>query len=343
MSSATVSGGVAGEGAGGAAEVVVECDCGGERCEACGEADAEVLKGAGAVSLEREDVLAGPEDTLDALTYWREVRLAPRLVFAARTHDPRVEVGEFGLEVLATEVLIADQDQHLAGLTLASLDELQAYELLVDLWRGQRERPWGAIQSAKSVKAKAPEVAAVAGAIPVVGGVGERVTEARMPAPLDGLAAAGALHRCGVDQQQIVIETGAVLRELADQRLDRPRQTQPALVVGGPLRQVGKQVTKLTASGPEEPCVGGHPHHRLRDTQSDDLRIRDPPSGVSCPPRQEIVHRAVNSDKQQIEVGVHRGPLRVGAGYVSTADFDLPAYNPSPRPTTTPPAVALLI
>ena len=50
MSSATVSGGVAGEGSAGAAELVVECDAGGECCEAGGEADAEVLQGAGAAS-----------------------------------------------------------------------------------------------------------------------------------------------------------------------------------------------------------------------------------------------------------------------------------------------------
>src|ERR1019366_7200417 len=36
-------------------------------------------------------------------------------------------------------------------------------------------------------------------------------------------------------------------------------------------------------------------------------------------------------------------PLWVGAGSVSTADFDLPAYIPSPNPTATPTAVAQLI
>ena len=70
-----------------------------------------------------------------------------------------------------------------------------------------------------------------------------------MPAPLDGLAAASALHWRGVDQQKIVIETGTVLRELPDQRLDRPGQTQSALVVGGPLGQVGKQVLADTFVG----------------------------------------------------------------------------------------------
>jgi len=62
MSSATGSGGVAGEGAGGAAEAVVEGDGGGKRGEARGQADAQVLQGARAVALEGEDVFGGPVD-----------------------------------------------------------------------------------------------------------------------------------------------------------------------------------------------------------------------------------------------------------------------------------------
>ena len=57
MSSATGSGGVAGERAAGAAEAVVECDCGGECGESAGEVDTEVLEGARAVAYEGEDVL----------------------------------------------------------------------------------------------------------------------------------------------------------------------------------------------------------------------------------------------------------------------------------------------
>src|SRR5450759_1064103 len=249
MSSATALRGVAGEGSAGAAEVVVECYAGGECCEAAGEADAEVIQGAGAVTLEREDVLAGPEDRLDALADRREVRATAGLVLAPGTHDPRVEVGEFGFEVLATEVLIADHDQHLAGCSLTASDHLQAHQLLVDLRRGQHQCSGGAIQREQGVQPETPEVTAVTGAIAVVGGVCERVPETGMPAALDGLAAASALHRRGVDQQKIVIETGTVLRELGDQRLDRPGQAQPALMEGGPLGQAGEQVAKLTTSG----------------------------------------------------------------------------------------------
>ena len=69
---------------------------------------------------------------------------------------------------------------------------------------------------------KPEEVAAVAGAVAVVGGVGERVGEAGLPAALDGFARAAHSKSAGVDQQQIVEEPGALGRgEMRDQRLDR--------------------------------------------------------------------------------------------------------------------------
>lgn len=73
MSSATGSGCVAGEAAGGAAELVVERDCGCEGREAGGQAHAEVSQGACSVALESKNVLAGPEDRLDPLADRREV------------------------------------------------------------------------------------------------------------------------------------------------------------------------------------------------------------------------------------------------------------------------------
>jgi hypothetical protein len=70
----------------------------------------------------------------------REVRAAAGVLFAAGADDRGLERGELGLEVLAAEVLVADQDQRLAGLAFAAADHLEADELLVDLWGGERER-----------------------------------------------------------------------------------------------------------------------------------------------------------------------------------------------------------
>src|SRR5512144_3298076 len=216
MSSATALRRIAGDRAAGAAELVVERDGGGERGEAAGEPDTQVVECARAVAFEREDVLAGVEDRFDALAQRCQVRAAAALVGAAGAHDRRAELGELGFEVLAAEVLVADQDQHLAALALAARDQLQADELLVDLWGGQRERPGGAVGRKQRVQPKAPEEAAVAGAVAVVGGVGERVGETGGAAALDGLARARALDRRGIDEQHVVEEARTLTREPSD-------------------------------------------------------------------------------------------------------------------------------
>src|SRR5215210_7525512 len=111
MSSSTGSGHVLGQGAAGEAESVVERDGCGEREEAAGQAGPEAVQGAGAVAFKGEDVLGGPVDRLDALADRREVQSVAGLVFAARPVDVGVQGGEVGLELLAAEVLVADQRQ----------------------------------------------------------------------------------------------------------------------------------------------------------------------------------------------------------------------------------------
>src|SRR6266487_3524022 len=143
MSSSTGSGGVLSEGAAGEAESVVERDGGGEREEAARQAGAEAVQGAGAVALEREDVLGGPVDRLDPLADRGEVQSLAGLVLASRALDRGVHGGEVGFELLAAEVLVADQGEELAGLAGAARDQLQADVLLVELRRGQRERARG--------------------------------------------------------------------------------------------------------------------------------------------------------------------------------------------------------
>src|SRR5579863_433645 len=299
-------GDVAGDGAAGAAELVVERYGGGECGEAGAETDAEVFEGAGAVAFEGEDVFAGLEDRLDALADRGEVWAAAAFVFAAGADDLRVERGEFGFEVFAAEVLVADQDHHLAGLALGARDHLHADEFLVDLGRGQRERAWGAVEREQGVQAEAPEEAAVAGAVAVVSGVRERVGEARDTATLDRLAGASALDRRRVDQQQIVEEPGALAREMRDQRLDLRREAQPALVERVTRWQHREQVREPFDGDRQEPGIRRDPHDRLRDTQRDDLRVGDPAPRVPSSFGQEIIRDAVNNREQQVEVGVHR-------------------------------------
>src|SRR5512144_745615 len=242
MSSATGSGGVLGQRAAGEAKSVVERDGCGECQEAAGQAGPEPVQRASSVAFEGEDVLGRPVDRLDALADRCEVQSLAGLVFATWAMDAGVQGGEVGLELLAAEVLVADQRQELAGLASAARDQLQADVLLVDLRRRQRQRPGGAVHREQRVQPKAVEVAAVARAVAVVGGVAERVGQAALPATLDSLARAGTFDRGAVDEQNVVAGSRAVAGELGDQRLDRVRQRFAALVEALAVRERGEQV-----------------------------------------------------------------------------------------------------
>jgi hypothetical protein len=95
-----------------------------------------------------------------------------------------------------------------------------------------------------------------------------------------------------------------------------------------------EEVAKALGRDGEEPPVRRYTHDRLRYTQRHDLRVCDDPLGVPRPLGQEIVSRDINGNEQQVEVGVHRGPLR-WAMLLSTADFDPAAYKPSKTTATT--------
>ena len=87
MVDSTPSGDVVDQGAARTTEPVVERDAGGQGQEALSDADTQVVKGARAVALEGEDVLAGPEDRLDPLADRSKVDGAVGLVLACRSDD----------------------------------------------------------------------------------------------------------------------------------------------------------------------------------------------------------------------------------------------------------------
>src|SRR3954467_11644362 len=120
---------------------------------------------------EGEQVFAGLEDRLDPLPDGCEVRSAAGLVFAAWPHDRCVEVGGGLLELAAGVAFIAD-DEQVPG-AVAALQQGEADIAFGGLGRGQHQGAWGAIEREEAVQAEAPEVAAVACAVAVVGRVGE--------------------------------------------------------------------------------------------------------------------------------------------------------------------------
>src|SRR5579862_5638741 len=108
MIDATVLGGVVGDCAGWAAELVVEADAGGE-CEESGrDSRVEIAGGACAVAFEGEQVFAGEEDGFDSLPYWREVDAVSGFVATGWADDGGAEGGDVVGELGAGVAFVAD-------------------------------------------------------------------------------------------------------------------------------------------------------------------------------------------------------------------------------------------
>src|ERR1700685_378313 len=319
MIDSTVLCAVVDECAAGSSELVVEGDGCCEAEQALQDALAQAGEGPGAVTLEGEGVLAAPEDALDSLAYRCEVWASAGLVFAAGSDDRGVQLADLLSELAPGVALIVDQG--LSAVAPTTLEELQGDLALVALGGCQGERPGCAVGGEDRVQPETPEEPGMAGAIPVVGGISELGT-------LDRLAAAGAFHRGRVDEQQIVVESGALGCEDLHQPLQRVREFAPPLEVAGLSRQPREQAAQALGSDRQKPAVGRDAHDRLGDAERDDLRVCDASLGVPRPLGQEIVSRDINGSEQQVEVGVHRGPLW-SAMLQSTADFDPAAYKPA--------------
>ena len=121
MSCSTGLGDVVDEGAAWSSESVVECDGCGEREEACVDAGSESVEGAGAVAFEGEEVFAGLEDRLDALSDRRQMQPFAGFVFAAGPDDRGVEFGGGVFEGAAGVAFIADDGQVAVSLTRFSM------------------------------------------------------------------------------------------------------------------------------------------------------------------------------------------------------------------------------
>jgi hypothetical protein len=77
------------------------------------------------------------------------------------------------------------------------------------------------------------------------------------------------------------------------------------------LGQLRKQPPQRAGGQAQETVIGRHAHDRLGNSQRDDLRVGHPSPRVLGPLGQEIVGGAEHRSEEQVEVGEHRGPLRV--------------------------------
>jgi hypothetical protein len=124
------------------------------------------------VALEGEDVLAGPEDALDALADRREMGALAGLVFAAGSDDRGVQVADLIGELASGVALIADQGHPAVSATTS--EELHGDLALTLLGGAERERSGCPVGREDRVQAEPPEETGVAHAIPVVSSVSER-------------------------------------------------------------------------------------------------------------------------------------------------------------------------
>ena len=133
--------------------------------------------------------------------------------------------------------------------------------------------------------------------------VAANVGELRAASGFDGAA---TLDRGRVEQQQIIAAAWALGREDTDQPLDRLRQPRPPFVQRVLAREKRKQVAELTARRSQKATIARDPHQHLRHTQRHDLGVAEPTAGVSRPLGEQVVRRAIDTDTEQVEVGVHR-------------------------------------
>src|SRR5665811_1932413 len=98
-STPTPSGAVVDKGTTRAPEPVVEADAGRQAEEARQDALTQAGHGTGPVAFQGEQVLAGPEDRLDALADGGQVRPAAGLVLARRPYDRGAQLGHGGREL----------------------------------------------------------------------------------------------------------------------------------------------------------------------------------------------------------------------------------------------------
>ena len=171
-STPTPSGAVVDQGTARAPEPVVEADAGRQAEEAREDALAQAGHGARSVALQGEQVLAGPEDRLDALADGGEVRAAAGLVGARRTRHSHAEIGGGSGELAAGVALVADEQLTAAA---ATGQQFKADLTLIAPRIGQLERPGRTVGGGQEVQAKAPEPARVGGAVAVAAELGRTV------------------------------------------------------------------------------------------------------------------------------------------------------------------------
>lgn len=302
----------------GTTELVVEADTGRQAQKALQNPLREASHTTGAMAFQGEDVLEGPEDGLDPLAKGGEMRPLSWLVFSLWTDVACLKTPDRPGELFTRVALVGKKD--LPAFSPAARQEFEPHLPFIALGRGERERPGSAVGGEDGMQPDSPEVAGVAGAVPVVADVGKGRAKSRLPA-------SRALNRRRVDEQEIVGETGALLGKDEKEPVKDGTETAPALEVGGLRGKFGEEMAKAAAGRSQKAAVGGNTHDGLSHAQGDDLGIRGLATGISSRLWQKVIGCAINDSAEGVEVGVvHRGLQADGDGI--TVGFGLSASKP---------------
>ena len=241
--------------------------------DACGEGEQsladpgpDAVGDVSAVVLQGELSLGRVVDRFDPLAHATEAAEPWLLALAVWADERRIEGGDSLLELLAGEALVSGDDlPTLKEAFLACSFEHRRGDLALPLvcW-GRREVDGHPVRGAQQVQPQPPEVAAVAGAIPVGGPASEL-------AALGGLPGGTARHRRGVEQPEPVVEGRRDPGELVDDQADPWRERADALVVARLLGDVGEQVSQPLAGKTQKPPLGVAVEHDLRDRKRNEL------------------------------------------------------------------------
>jgi len=281
----------------GTTKLMVEADAGRKGKQPGEDAHHQVSRGPGAMSLQRKQVLAGPEDRLDPLPDRSEMRAFLLFVGSGRADDGSPQLRDLPGEVPAGVPFVADD-----GLSAPKRPGKKHERHLPfrPVGRSQLDAPGGAVRSASEMQPASPEIAGVAAGVAV-------------PADLcksraaDGLHRTGAFDRGGVKKEKVVMCPRALRAEDTEEPLDGLGETRPALVIGVLSRKNGKQMPDLPTGRPKKASVRGDAHEHLGHGQRDDLRVGGLTPGVSPPLWQKIIGCAINDGAEGVQVGAHRG------------------------------------
>ena len=310
------SGSVISDGPAGTTQLMVKADARREGKQPNKDAHHEVARSSSSMTLQVEQIFAGPEHRFDPLTDGGEMRSLLLLVGPGRSSDGATQILDPPGEVFPRVPLVTDD-----GLPTVkgSGQQSKSHFPLRPVGRCELDRSGGTVGGAQQMQPAAPEPAGVTAGVSVTADI-------RQSRASDRLQRTSAFDRRGVKQKQIITRSRALGAKDPEEPFDGFRKTGPALVIGVLGGKTAEQVPELPASSPQEPAIGRDAHEDLSHGQRDDLGVAGTPAGIPAFLWQKVIGCAINDGAEGVEVGVHRGLLVDGVA--NTADFGPSASHP---------------